>query len=75
MEVATEKDTGKEAASYVAEPGKVVVPGERTGSFKEHVQGRQFSLTGENEEIVAADTNQLKRGLHGRHMQMIAIGK
>ena len=51
-------------------------PMERVSSdFKDHTSGRQFSLTGENAPIVEADHTKLVRGLHGRHMQMIAIGK
>lgn len=40
--------------------------------LKAHVSGKQ--LDEENAEVVLGDTNKLVRGLHGRHMQMIAIG-
>lgn len=43
-----------------------------SATFKDHRRGSQFDTA--NEVIVDQDVNQLKRGLHGRHMQMIAIG-
>ncbi|KAI9726051.1 MAG: hypothetical protein M1828_002059 [Chrysothrix sp. TS-e1954] len=45
-----------------------------SSDFKDHTSGRQFSLTGEHDAIVNEDHTKLIRGLHGRHMQMIAIG-
>ena len=44
----------------------------RVSTFAEHRRGSQFDPA--NEGIVTEDVNKLKRGLHGRHMQMIAIG-
>jgi amino acid transporter len=46
--------------------------GRRESTFAEHRRGSQFDPV--NEGIVTEDVNKLKRGLHGRHMQMIAIG-
>lgn len=64
----------KELKSEIASPPPAYL-GEEVGTdFKDHVRGRQFSLTGENEPIAEADANNLHRQLTGRHMQMIAIG-
>lgn len=49
-------------------------PIETNADLADHFKGRQFSVVGENEPIVTADTTKLKRALKGRHMQMIAIG-
>ena len=46
--------------------------GRRESTFADHRRGSQFDT--ENEGIVTEDVNKLKRNLHGRHMQMIAIG-
>jgi len=46
--------------------------GRRESTFADHRRGSQFDLS--NEVIVTDDVNKLKRNLHGRHMQMIAIG-
>jgi hypothetical protein len=42
--------------------------------FKDHTHGRQFSLQGENADIVEGDVHNLHRGLNGFHTSMIAIG-
>jgi amino acid transporter len=42
--------------------------------FKAHTRGRQFSLNGENADIVEGDVHNLHRGLNGFHTSMIAIG-
>lgn len=47
---------------------------EVSSTLADHLRGRQFSLSGENEPIVEADSQKLHRDLKGRHMQMIAIG-
>ena len=47
--------------------------GHRDSTFEDHRRGSQFDPV--NEGIVTEDVNKLKRNLHGRHMQMIAIGK
>jgi hypothetical protein len=45
----------------------------RDSAFEDHRRGSQFDPV--NEGIVTEDVNKLKRNLHGRHMQMIAIGR
>jgi hypothetical protein len=45
----------------------------RDSTFEDHRRGSQFDPV--NEGIVTEDVNKLKRKLHGRHMQMIAIGR
>ncbi|KAH7120892.1 amino acid permease [Dendryphion nanum] len=57
---------------YDVDPEKSGTAPRLSGTFKEHQHGEQFSPA--NAELVEGDTNQLKRGLSGRHMQMIAIG-
>lgn len=44
----------------------------RDSTFEDHRRGSQFDPV--NEGIVEEDVTKLKRNLHGRHMQMIAIG-
>ncbi|KAJ8609594.1 hypothetical protein MRB53_039045 [Persea americana] len=46
---------------------------QRTSIIADHLAGKHFSNSPENEQLVDEDTNNLKRGLDGRHMQMIAI--
>lgn len=47
--------------------------GRRESTFDDHRRGSQFDPA--NEGIITEDVNKLKRNLHGRHMQMIAIGR
>lgn len=62
--------TKEQEAFADAEKGSA--PPRLSGTFAEHVHGHQLDTA--NEDLVTRDTNQLKRGLRGRHMQMIAIG-
>ena len=48
------------------------VEGRRESTFLDHRRGSQFDPV--NEGVITEDVNKLKRNLHGRHMQMIAIG-
>ncbi|KAH7410506.1 amino acid permease/ SLC12A domain-containing protein [Phaeosphaeria sp. MPI-PUGE-AT-0046c] len=43
-------------------------------SHAEHAKGRPLSLDADDVAHVGGEQNELKRGLKGRHMQMIAIG-
>ncbi|SMR52478.1 unnamed protein product [Zymoseptoria tritici ST99CH_3D1] len=47
---------------------------EKNANFKDHARGRQFSLQGDNADIVEGDVQNLHRGLNGFHTSMIAIG-
>lgn len=55
----------------LAPPG-VLGDERRDSTFEDHRRGSQFDPV--NEGIVTEDVTKLKRNLHGRHMQMIAIG-
>ena len=48
------------------------IAGRRDSTFDDHRRGSQFDPV--NEGVVTEDVHKLKRNLHGRHMQMIAIG-
>jgi amino acid transporter len=42
-------------------------------SLADHAKARQLSVDDEDVAIVISDQNELKKGLKGRHMQMIAM--
>ena len=54
--------------------GPVYQDGRRESTFADHTKGHQISDDPETQQMVAEDTHKLKRNLHGRHLQMIAIG-
>lgn len=70
---AVAKMSSKTEAKLISEKHADDSPPRRPSNLGEHLRGRQLSIDPEDQSIIVADQNALKRDLKGRHMQMIAM--